>query len=67
MHHAQDLLDYRTIEKNGFVPALTIGSVSEAINEIVTMLCQTLTSNKVDISYITRTRHNKIMFDKTRL
>ena len=67
LHHAQDLLDHRTIEKDGFVPCFTIGSVTEAIHEIIIMMRQTLTSDNIDIEFIGKRRHTQIMFDKRRL
>ena len=37
------------MEKDGFVPCYTIGSVTESIHEIIIMMRQTLTSDNIDI------------------
>ena len=67
LNHAQDLLDHRTIEKDGFVPCYTVGSVTEAIHEVIIMMRQTLTSDNIEIQFIGKKAHNNIMFDKRRL
>ena len=43
LHHAHDLLDQRNIDKEGFVPVYTKGSVILTIMEIIDMVSHTIT------------------------
>ena len=42
MHHANDLLDQRIIEKKGFIPNYVYGSAFNAILEIVQVVRLTI-------------------------
>ena len=42
MMHANDLLDYRVIEKGSFVPNLSLGSIIDTAKEMIELMNSTL-------------------------
>ena len=49
MMHANDLLDYRVIEKGSFVPNLSLGSIIDTAKEMVELMNSTLTERDLTI------------------
>ena len=70
MLHANDMLDQRIIENGSFVPQYALGSVREAILEMIQIIKLTLFDRKFDICYDKARLHRiprAIKFDKRRL
>ena len=49
MMHANDLLDYRVIEKGSFVPNLSLGSIIDTAKEMIELMNSTLTERDLTI------------------
>ena len=66
--HANDLLDQRIIENNGFVPAYSTGFIPAAILEIVSIIQLTLKSRKLRVFCAINIDKKAVhKFDKRRL
>ena len=50
--HSNDLLDHRIIEKGCFVPNITIGSVIQAVNEMIDLMKTTIVDRNIHIDLI---------------
>ena len=51
MLHANDMLDQRIIEEGCFVPNYTVGSVPQAINEIIELISTTIETKEIIIEF----------------